>query len=65
MSSCPYSLSVMACIGEMLAERENGTTMVVCSEQLSAIAACLKEEDWKKIVIAYGTLHMVCTTIPL
>ena len=55
MSSCSYSLSVMACIGEMLAERENGTTMVVCSEQLSAIAACLKEEDWKKIVIAYGT----------
>ena len=49
-----YSLSVMACIGEMLAERENGTTMVVCAEQLNAIALCLKEEDWKKIVIAYG-----------
>ena len=44
----------MACIGEMLAERENGTTMKVCSEQLAAIALVLKEEDWKKIVIAYG-----------
>lgn len=38
----------------MLAERENGTTMIVCAEQLNAIALCLKEEDWKKIVIAYG-----------
>jgi triosephosphate isomerase len=47
-------LSVIACIGEMLAERENGTTMVVCSEQLAAITKCLKEEDWKKVVIAYG-----------
>jgi triosephosphate isomerase (TIM) len=46
----------MACIGEMLAERENGTTMVVCAEQLNAIALCLKEDDWKKIVIAYGKL---------
>lgn len=53
----------MACIGEMLAERENGTTMVVCSEQLSAIAACLKEEDWKKIVIAYGTLHSTLSAL--
>ena len=44
----------MACIGEMLAERENGTTMIVCAEQLAAIASCLKEEDWKKVVIAYG-----------
>lgn len=49
-----HSLSVIACIGEMLAERENGTTMVVCSEQLAAITKCLKEEDWKKVVIAYG-----------
>jgi triosephosphate isomerase len=49
-----HSLSVIACIGEMLAERENGTTMVVCSEQLAAITKCLKEEDWKKVAIAYG-----------
>ena len=38
----------------MLSERENGTTMVVCAEQLSAIASNLTEEDWKKVVIAYG-----------
>ena len=47
-------LSVIACIGEMLSERENGTTMVVCAEQLSAIALNLTKEDWKKVVIAYG-----------
>ena len=41
----------------MLAERENGTTMVVCAAQLAAIAACLQEEDWKKVVVAYGMSH--------
>ena len=44
-------LSVIACIGEQLADRQNGTTMVVCAEQLEAIKAALKEADWKKVVI--------------
>ena len=44
-------LSVMACIGEQLADRQNGSTMVVCAEQLEAIKAALKEADWKKVVI--------------
>ena len=44
-------LSVMACIGEQLADRQNGSTMVVCAEQLEAIKAALKEGDWKKVVI--------------
>ena len=52
----------MACIGEMLAERENGTTMVVCAAQLAAIAACLKEEDWKKVVVAYGMRYFTTYT---
>ena len=30
-------MSVMACIGEQLADREAGTTMDVCAEQLNAI----------------------------
>ena len=46
-------LSVIVCIGEKLAERQNGTTMAVCAAQLEAVKAQLKEEDWKKIVIAY------------
>jgi triosephosphate isomerase len=54
-------MSVIACIGEKLAEREAGTTMVVCAEQLAAIAACLKEADWKKVVIAYEPVWAIGT----
>ena len=36
-------MSVMACIGEMLADREAGTTMDVCAEQLEAIKKALTE----------------------
>ncbi len=46
-------MSVILCIGEQLAERENGTTMVVCAEQLAAVASELTESMWEKIVIAY------------
>jgi triosephosphate isomerase len=53
MAALKAGLSVIACIGEQLSERENGTTMVVCAEQLAAIASCVKESDWKNVVIAY------------
>ena len=54
-------LSVLACIGEQLSERENGTTMVVCAAQLDAIRKELKEEDWKKVVIAYEPVWAIGT----
>jgi len=54
-------LKVIACIGEQLAERENGTTMIVCAEQLSAIVAALKEADWKNVVIAYEPVWAIGT----
>eukprot|EP01038_Epipyxis_sp_PR26KG_P006903 gene6903-9455_t len=54
-------LSVIACIGEKLAERENGTTMVVCAEQLAAIAAILTPEEWSKVVIAYEPVWAIGT----
>lgn len=54
-------MSVIACIGEKLEERENGTTMVVCAAQLAAIAAELKESDWKKVVIAYEPVWAIGT----
>lgn len=44
-------MSVIACIGEHLTDRQNGTTMNVCAEQLDAIRAVLKEADWKRVVI--------------
>lgn len=40
-------LSVIACIGESLEEREKGTTKEVVERQLEAIANEIKEEDWK------------------
>lgn len=54
-------LSVIACIGEQLAERENGTTMAVCAEQLTPIVAALKEADWKNVVVAYEPVWAIGT----
>jgi len=56
-------LSVMACIGEQLADRQNGTTMNVVSEQLEAIKASLVEADWKKVVIAYEPVWAIGTGV--
>lgn len=52
-------LSVMACIGEMLAERESGKTMQVCTTQLGAIAKQIT--DWKNVVIAYEPVWAIGT----
>ena len=38
-------LSVMACIGETLEERESGVTMDVCKRQLQAIANEISPAD--------------------
>ena len=42
-------LKVMLCIGEKKEEREAGTTMVVCAEQLKPVADILNEEDWANV----------------
>jgi triosephosphate isomerase len=52
-------LSVIACIGEKLEEREADKTMDVCTRQLTAIAACVK--DWTKVVIAYEPIWAIGT----
>ena len=39
-------LSVIACIGETLEEREKGVTKEVVERQLDAIAKEIKQEDW-------------------
>lgn len=54
-------MSVIACIGEKLEHRESGKTMEVCAAQLAAIAACLKEADWAKVVIAYEPVWAIGT----
>ena len=46
-------LSVMACIGETLDEREAGATLDVCRRQLQAVANEISADDWAKVVIAH------------
>lgn len=52
-------ISVIACIGELLEEREAGKTMEVNERQLSAIAATVS--DWSKVVIAYEPVWAIGT----
>ena len=52
-------LKVILCVGETLAEREQGVTMNVVTAQLGAVAAYVK--DWSGIVIAYEPVWAIGT----
>lgn len=52
-------LKVIACIGELLSEREAGKTEEVVFRQLKAIAD--KTTDWNRIVIAYEPVWAIGT----
>eukprot|EP00037_Helgoeca_nana_P014713 m.137356 g.137356 ORF g.137356 m.137356 type:complete len:250 (+) comp22675_c0_seq1:67-816(+) len=52
-------LSVMACVGEKLEDREADKTMDVINAQMEAIAACVK--DWTNVVIAYEPVWAIGT----
>jgi triosephosphate isomerase (TIM) len=54
-------LGVIYCIGELLEEREAGTTMEVCVRQLSALAAKIDVSDWGNVVIAYEPVWAIGT----
>ncbi|WVQ74793.1 triose-phosphate isomerase [Cryptococcus sp. DSM 104548] len=54
-------LSVIACVGESLEERESNKTKEVVERQLEAIASVIDAEAWKKIVIAYEPVWAIGT----
>ena len=54
-----HGISVIACIGELLEERESGRTREVNERQLSAIREHC--EDWSNIVIAYEPVWAIGT----
>lgn len=54
-------MTVLACIGEYLEEREAGKTNDVNTRQLNAIRAVTTEEDWNNIVIAYEPVWAIGT----
>ena len=53
------NLSVMACIGEQLEEREANKTMEVCERQLNAMKPHI--DNWDNVVIAYEPVWAIGT----
>ncbi|KAJ2581595.1 hypothetical protein GGH95_001993 [Coemansia sp. RSA 1836] len=54
-------LKIALCVGELLEEREAGTTQVVVNTQLDAVVAAVAEKDWENIVIAYEPVWAIGT----
>lgn len=54
-------LKPIVCVGELLAEREAGTTTQVVERQVRAGLAGLQGADWEKIVIAYEPVWAIGT----
>ncbi|ORY26428.1 triosephosphate isomerase-like protein [Rhizoclosmatium globosum] len=54
-------LSVIACVGEKLEEREANQTTEVVFRQLKAIAAVLKPSEWTNVVVAYEPVWAIGT----
>lgn len=52
-------LNTIACIGELIEDREAGNTVSVCEAQLSAIRE--QVDDWSNIVIAYEPVWAIGT----
>jgi len=62
---CAFALAngvqVVACIGELLEERESGKTEEVVFRQTKAYADLIKADQWKNVVIAYEPVWAIGT----
>jgi triosephosphate isomerase len=57
-------MSIIACVGELLSEREAGKTLeVILEQQLVPIARALTLADWAKVVIAYEPVWAIGTGV--
>lgn len=56
-----HGLTVIACVGETLEDREAGRTNAIVTAQLDAIAAKVNGSQWNKIVIAYEPVWAIGT----
>ncbi|KAK9829583.1 hypothetical protein WJX72_006614 [[Myrmecia] bisecta] len=54
-------LNVILCVGETLAQRENGDTMNIVNDQIKAVADKLSPSDWTKVVVAYEPVWAIGT----
>ncbi|KAJ2712994.1 Triosephosphate isomerase, cytosolic [Coemansia spiralis] len=54
-------LKVVLCVGELLEQREAGTTQAVIDRQLDAVSAAVSAADWANIVIAYEPVWAIGT----
>lgn len=46
-------LKVILCVGEQLADKENGDTNAILKAQLDACLAVIDSKDWENVVLAY------------
>lgn len=54
-------VSVIACVGETLRDREDGRMASVVVSQLATIAAVLRQDEWKSVVLAYEPVWAIGT----